>query len=104
MSEIRTLGKSPYCYCFSGKVIKKIKRGKEMQKLTIEDLKNPEYKTRGGDIFYAIGEVTEILKVTKPTIKNYIKKGKIKGEKLFGKWYVSENSLKKHLGLWYTEE
>ncbi len=25
MSEFRTLGKSPYCYCFSGKVIKKIK-------------------------------------------------------------------------------
>ena len=82
----------------------KNQKGEEMEQLTIEDLKNPEYDTRGGDVFHAIGGVTEILKATKPAIINYIKKGEIEGEKVHGKWYVSENSLKKYLGLWYTEE
>ncbi|RXG63603.1 helix-turn-helix domain-containing protein [Candidatus Atribacteria bacterium 1244-E10-H5-B2] len=56
-----------------------------------------------GESFYTIGEVAEILEVTKPTIRNYIKKEKIKGEKLFGKWYISENKLRKYLGLWYLD-
>jgi|AntAceMinimDraft_16_1070373.scaffolds.fasta_scaffold183665_2 excisionase family DNA binding protein len=75
-----------------------------MKRLTIEDVKNTEYWMGGGESFYTMGEVAEILKITKPTIKNYIKKGKIKGEKIFGKWCVSENNLRKYLGLWYTEE
>ena len=82
----------------------KIKKGKEMKKLTIEDVKNDTSYKIPGESFYTIGEVAEILEVTKPTIKNYIKKGKIKGEKFFGKWCVSENNLRKYLGLWYREE
>jgi hypothetical protein len=37
-----------------------------------------------GESFYTISEVAEILKVTKPTIRNYIKKGGFKGEKFSG--------------------
>ena len=33
-----------------------------------------------------------------------IKKGEFEGEKIHGKWYVLENSLRKYLGLWYKEE
>jgi len=75
-----------------------------MKKLTIEDIKNDTSWEIPGESFYTIGEVAEVLKVTKPTIRNYIKKGKIKGEKVFGKWYVPDNSLRKYLGLWYREE
>jgi len=75
-----------------------------MKKLTIEDVKNDISYRIPGESFYTIGEVAEILKVTKPTIRNYIKKGRFKRKKVFGKCYVSENSLRKYLGLWYREE
>jgi len=57
-----------------------------------------------GDFYYPISELTEILKVTKPTIINYIKTGKIKGNKHSGKWYISDNNIRKYLGLCYIEE
>jgi len=44
-----------------------------MKKLTIEDLKNDMSYRIPGDVSYSIGDLTEILKVTKPTIINYIK-------------------------------
>jgi excisionase family DNA binding protein len=75
-----------------------------MKKLTIEDLKNDMNYRIPGDVGYPISELTEVLKVTKPTIINYIKAGKIKGYKYRERWYVSENSLRKYLGLWYREE
>ena len=75
-----------------------------MEKLTIEDLKNDMNYRIPGDVGYPISELTEVLKITKPTIINYIKAGKIKGDKHSGRWYVSENSLRKYLGLWYMEE
>ena len=75
-----------------------------MKKLTIEDVKNDTSWEIPGESFYTIGEVAEILEVTKPTIKNYIKKGKIKGEKILGKWCVPEDNLRKYLGLWYKKE
>ena len=75
-----------------------------MEKLTIEDFKNDMSFIIPGDVGYPISELSEILKVTKPTIINYIKAGKIKGYKYRERWYVSENSLRKYLGLWYREE
>jgi hypothetical protein len=85
-------------------IILKNHKKEKMKKLTIEDLENDISYRIPGDASYPIDELTEILKVTKPTIINYIKTGKIKGHKYSGRWYVSENSLRKYLGLWYMEE
>ena len=75
-----------------------------MKKLTIEDVKNSEeYMIGGGESFYTIGEVANILKSTKPTIRAYIREGKIKGQKVTGKWYITEDNLKKYLdGCWLS--
>lgn len=49
-----------------------------------------------GDItVYDLNELAEKLDVTKLTLMNYIKKGKLIGRKLGGIWYVSEKSLEK---------
>jgi len=46
---------------------------------------------------YNVDEVAEMLKSTKPTIRAYFKEGKIKGQKVAGKWYITEDNLKKYL-------
>jgi len=44
-----------------------------------------------------VDEVAEMLKSTKPTIRAYFREGKIKGQKITGKWYVTEDNFKKYL-------
>ena len=39
----------------------------------------------------------EMLKSTKPTIRAYFREGKIKGQKIAGKWYITEDNFKKYL-------
>ncbi len=39
----------------------------------------------------------EMLKSTKPTIRAYLREGKIKGQKVTGKWYITEDNLKNYL-------
>ena len=46
---------------------------------------------------YSVDEVAEMLKSTKPTIRAYFRKGKIKGQKITGKWYITEDNLKNYL-------
>jgi len=46
---------------------------------------------------YSVDEVAEMLKSTKPTIRAYFREGKIKGRKIIGKWYITEDNLKKYL-------
>ena len=36
-----------------------------------------------------------MLKSTKPTTRAYFREGKIKGQKVTGKWYITEDNLKK---------
>lgn len=48
-----------------------------------------------GDMkLYAVEEVAEMLNVGEPTIRRYLRQGKLKGKKLAKRWYVSEESLK----------
>jgi len=68
-----------------------------MKKLTIEDVKNAEYGIGGGESFYTIGEVAEMLKSTKPTMRAYFREGKLMGRKISGKWHITEDNLKKYL-------
>ena len=37
------------------------------------------------------------IKSTKPTIRAYFREGKIKGQKITGKWYITEGNLKNYL-------
>lgn len=48
-----------------------------------------------GDMkLYAVEEVAEMLNVGEPTIRRYLRQGKLKGKKLAKRWYVSEEALK----------
>jgi excisionase family DNA binding protein len=43
---------------------------------------------------YAVEELAEMLDVGLPTIRRYLREGKLKGKKLAKRWYVSEENLK----------
>lgn len=47
--------------------------------------------------FYTIPEVAEVLKVTPQTVRAYIKKGKIKSQRIGRPILITENNLKQFL-------
>ncbi len=48
-----------------------------------------------GDIrLYSVDELNKKLNISKVTLRNYFKQGKIKGVKMGNRWFVSEDSLK----------
>ena len=48
-----------------------------------------------GDMkLYDVEELAEMLAVGEPTIRRYLRQGKLKGKKLAKRWYVSEDNLK----------
>lgn len=46
---------------------------------------------------YTLADLAKFLKVTERTMYNYIKGGKLKGQKIGGKWLISESNLQKFL-------
>ena len=42
---------------------------------------------------YTLKEVSEVLKVTERTLLTYIKEGKLKANKIGGKWIISQENL-----------
>lgn len=44
---------------------------------------------------YSLKELATLLSVTERTLHNYIKNGKMKGQKIGGKWQISESNLRK---------
>ena len=46
---------------------------------------------------YNVEEIAKMLKCSKVIIRAHCKKGKIKGKKILGKWYVTEDNLKKYI-------
>ena len=46
---------------------------------------------------YDVEEAAELLKVTAPTVRRYIKKGKLRSQKVGGKLYVTTDTLKEFL-------
>ena len=46
---------------------------------------------------YNLKEVSELLKVTQRTLLTYLKEGKLKGQKIGGKWIISEENLHKFI-------
>jgi len=50
-----------------------------------------------GDMkLYDVEELAGMLSVGTPTIRRYIREGKLKGKKMAKRWYVSEESLKEY--------
>ena len=50
-----------------------------------------------GDMkLYEVEELAEILGVGLPTIRKYLREGKLKGTKPAKRWYVSEEALKEY--------
>jgi excisionase family DNA binding protein len=47
------------------------------------------------DNYYSVTDLIDILKVTRRTILNYIKKGKLRAFKLGNQWRVTEEELQK---------
>ena len=43
---------------------------------------------------YSVPEVSRMLNVTTVSIRNYIKKGYLNGQKVMGRWVVVEEELK----------
>ena len=43
---------------------------------------------------YSVPELANMLNVTTVSIRNYIKQGHLKGQKMTGRWFVSEVDVK----------
>jgi hypothetical protein len=43
---------------------------------------------------YSVTELSHMLNVTTVSIRNYIKQGHLKGQKVMGRWFVLEDELK----------
>lgn len=46
---------------------------------------------------YNVKEVAEMLESTEATIRVYFRDGTLKGRKITGKWYVTEENLKQYI-------
>ena len=46
---------------------------------------------------YSVPDVSQLLNVTTVSIRNYIKQGHLKGQKVMGRWFVSEEEVREFL-------
>jgi predicted site-specific integrase-resolvase len=44
---------------------------------------------------YSVPELSRIMNVTTMSIRNYIRQGYLKGQKLTGRWFVTEEDFEK---------
>ena len=50
--------------------------------------------TRLEDVtLYSVPDLSQMLNVTTVSVRNYIKQGHLKGQKVMGRWFVSEAEL-----------
>ncbi len=47
----------------------------------------------GNLTLYSVDELSKKLDVTKVTMRHYLKTGRMQGQKVGGKWFISETSL-----------
>lgn len=46
-----------------------------------------------GQTLYSVSELSQKLNVTTVTIRNYIKQGKLRGQKAMGRWFIAEQDM-----------
>ena len=56
-------------------------------------------KQLAGYTMYNVSELVSILQITDTSVRKYIKEGKIKGQRIGRGYLVSEEALKKFLGV-----
>ncbi len=49
-------------------------------------------------ILYSVPELSQKLNVTTVTIRNYLKHGKLKGQKVMGRWFILGDEIEEFLG------
>lgn len=42
---------------------------------------------------YSVPDLSQMLNVTTVSVRNYIKQGHLKGQKVMGRWFVSEQEV-----------
>ena len=42
---------------------------------------------------YSVPELSQKLNVTTVTIRNYLKQGKLKGQKVMGRWFIVDDDI-----------
>ena len=47
----------------------------------------------GNTNLYSVTEISQMLHVTTASIRNYIRQGHVKGQKLAGRWFITEDEL-----------
>jgi excisionase family DNA binding protein len=54
----------------------------------------------GNSILYSVEEVAQKLNVTTVSVRNYIRQGHLKGQKITGRWLITEDDLKEFMKKW----
>ncbi|MBW2554566.1 MAG: helix-turn-helix domain-containing protein [Deltaproteobacteria bacterium] len=47
---------------------------------------------------YSVPELSQKLNVTTVTIRNYLKQGKLKGQKVMGRWFILGDDIEEFFG------
>jgi hypothetical protein len=42
---------------------------------------------------YSVSELSQMLHLTPTTIRNYLNKGKLRGQKAYGRWFITYEDL-----------
>ena len=59
--------------------------------------KEKNMPTQLGDIkLYSLKEISETLKVTEVTLRSYLNSGRLRGQKMGTRWFVTENNLREY--------
>jgi len=45
-------------------------------------------------VLYSVPELSHTLNVTAVTVRKYLKQGKLKGKKVMGKWFISDEDVR----------
>ena len=59
-----------------------LRKGKKIMTITIS-----------GRTLYTVFELSQKLNVTTVTIRNYLKQGKLRGQKAMGRWFIAEEDV-----------
>jgi excisionase family DNA binding protein len=54
----------------------------------------------GNSILYSVEEVAQKLNVTPASVRNYLRQGNLKGQKILRMWLIEEKDLKVFMKKW----
>ena len=49
---------------------------------------------------YTVEDIAHKLNVTTVSVRNYIRQGHLKGQKITGRWFITEDDLKEFMKKW----